>query len=73
MLINEEFGIGFPLVSFGEFQLISFNGIDIFIGPKCCQWILIWIENRINKVSRCHLNKMERHHKRSKIERNLLI
>jgi hypothetical protein len=73
LLINEELGAGFPLVSIEEFMLMSFNEIDFIIGPKLCQLTSIWIENRIDKIARCHLNKLERHHRRSEIERSLVI
>jgi hypothetical protein len=45
LLINEELGAGFPLVSIKEFLLMSFNEINLFIGPKLCQLISIWIES----------------------------
>ena len=73
MLINEELGAGFPLVSIEEFMLMSANEIDLLIGPKLCQLTSIWIKNRINKIARCHLNKLEQHHGRVEIERNLVI
>jgi hypothetical protein len=73
LLINEELGAKFPLVSIEEFLLMLFNEIDLFIGPKLCQLISIWIENRINKIAWCHLNKLEWHHKRSEIEHSLVI
>jgi len=73
LLINEELGAKFPLVSIEEFLLMVFNEINFFIGPKLCQLISIWIENRIDKIAQCHLNKLEWHHKRSEIERILVI
>ncbi len=73
LLINEELGAGFLLVSIEEFLLMVFNEIDLFIGPKLCQLTSIWIKNRIDKIAQCHLNKLERHHRRSEIERNLVI
>ncbi len=73
MFINEELGTGFLLVSIEKFLLMSFNEIDLFIRPKLCQLISIWIENQIDKIGRCHLNKLKRHHKRSEIERSLVI
>ena len=33
MLINEELGAGFPLVSIEEFLLMSFNEINLLNGP----------------------------------------
>jgi hypothetical protein len=45
LLINEELGARFPLVSIKEFLLMSFNEINLFIGPKFCQLISIWIES----------------------------
>jgi hypothetical protein len=45
LLINEELGAGFPLVSIEEFLLMSFNEIDLLIGPKLCQLTSIWIKN----------------------------
>ncbi len=73
LLINEELGARFPLVSIEKFLLMSFNEIDLIIEPKLCQLTSIWIKNQINKIARCHLNKLERHHTRSKIERSLVI
>jgi len=73
LFINEELGTEFPLVSIEELLLMSFNEIDLLIGPKLCQLTSIWIENRINKTTQCHLNKLERHHRRSEIERSLVI
>jgi hypothetical protein len=49
LLINEELGAGFPLVSIEKFLLMSFNDIDLLIGPKLCQLTSIWIENQIDK------------------------
>jgi hypothetical protein len=68
LLVNEELGAGFPLVSIEEFMLMSFNEIDLFITTKLCQLTSIWIKNRINKITPCHLNKLERHRHRSEIE-----
>jgi hypothetical protein len=34
MLINEELGARFPLVSIEELLLMSFNEIDLLIRPK---------------------------------------
>ena len=59
MLINEELGARLPLVSIEELFLMLFNEIDLLIGPKLCQFTLIWIENQINKIPWCHLNKLE--------------
>ncbi len=73
LLINEELGDGFPLVSIKEFLLMSFNEIDLFIEPKLYQLILIWIENQIDKIARCHFNKLERHHMKNEIECSLVI
>jgi len=73
LLINEGLGAGFLLVSIEEFLLMSFNEIDLLIEPKLCQLTSIWIENRIDKIAWCHLNKLERHHRRSEIDRNLVI
>ena len=73
MLINEELRVGFPIVSIKELMLMLFNEIDLFIGPKLCQLTSIWIKNWINKITWCHLNKLELHHRRSEIEHNLVI
>ncbi len=73
LFINEKLGGGFPLVSIEEFLLMSFNEIDLLIGPKLCQLTSIWIENRIDEIARCHLNKLEGHHRRSEMERSLII
>jgi hypothetical protein len=73
LLINEELGARFHVVSIEEFLLMSFSEIDLLIRPKLCQLTSIWIENRINKMAQCHLNKLERHHMKSKIEHNLVI
>ena len=59
LLINEELGAGFPLVSIEEFMSMSFIEIDLLSGPKLCQLNSIWIKNRINKIARCHLNKLD--------------
>jgi len=72
MLINEELGAGFPLVSIEEFMLMSFNEIDLLIKQKLCQLTSIWIEDRIDKITRFHLNKLERHHRRSEIKRTFI-
>jgi hypothetical protein len=53
LLINEELGVRFPLVSIEEFLLMSFNEIDLLIGPKLCQLTSIWIENQIDKIAQC--------------------
>jgi hypothetical protein len=45
LLINEELGARFPLVSIEKFLLISFNEIDLLIEPKFCHLTSIWIEN----------------------------
>jgi hypothetical protein len=45
MLINEELGAGFPLISIEEFLFMSFNEMDLLIGPKLCELTSIWIEN----------------------------
>jgi hypothetical protein len=37
ILINEELGAGFPLVSIEEFLLMSGNEIDLLIGSKLSQ------------------------------------
>ncbi len=73
LLINEELGTGFPLVSIEKFLLMSFNEIDLLIGPKLYQLTSIWIKNRIDKIAQCHFNKLKRHHKRSEIECSLVI
>ncbi len=73
LLINEELGARFLLINIEEFVLMSFNEIDLFIGPKFCQLTSLRIKNQINKIARCHLNKLERHHRRSEIEHNFII
>jgi hypothetical protein len=53
LFINEKLRVEFPLVNIEKFLLMSFNEIDLLIGPKLCQLTSIWIENQIAKIKWC--------------------